>query len=254
MPPRKPIPRRSVSDDAAVEAGLFDDDNSDFSLPQDVEGQPETAVAQLVEEPLFGTLLQRAVRKVDPDDTVLLDYARVVAPQLSRLLAHTADPHLDVPADMIGCVARLPLVPLEASKTAAAEGFDRAAEIENPFTQWMAASLRSGVALIEQNPVDGMEWTKRLASVHRRFGSGGEAMILEALGDFTAMSGDFREAARLYAGAIGVARRTGSPWPNRPQTPAWYERTAAALTSDELAAASTAGASLSLEDLVASWS
>lgn len=88
MPPRKPIPRRSVSDDAAVEAGLFDDDNSDFSLPQDVEGQPETAVAQLVEEPLFGTLLQRAVRKVDPDDAVLLDYARVVAPQLSRLLAH----------------------------------------------------------------------------------------------------------------------------------------------------------------------
>ena len=136
--------------------------------------------------------------------------------RLSLLLAHNTDPHLDVPADMIGCVARLPMVPLEVSKVAAAEGFDRAAEIENPFTQWMAASLRSGVALIEQNPVDGMEWTKRLASIHFRFGSGGEAMILEALGNFTAMSGDFKEAARLYTGAIGLARRTGSPWPRPP--------------------------------------
>ena len=213
---------------------------------EDLDAEPEESAAEVAE---LLIAVASSAWACDAYDIMLALHER-----LSLLLAHKTDPHLDVPADMIGCVARLPLVPLEASKTAAAEGFDRAAEIENPFTQWMAASLRSGVALIEQNPADGLEWTKRLASIHLRFGSGGEAMILEALGNFTAMSGNFREAARLYAAAIGRARRAGSPWPNRPQTPAWYERTAAALTSDELAAASTVGASLSLEDLVASWS
>ncbi|NJN18911.1 MAG: type I-D CRISPR-associated protein Cas10d/Csc3 [Oscillochloris sp.] len=45
---------------------------------------------QLAPEPLFAVLLRDAIQAIDPDDVVLADYARYVAPHLSSLLAHSA--------------------------------------------------------------------------------------------------------------------------------------------------------------------
>ena len=64
------------------------DDALDVSALEEAEALVTADAPKLADEPLFAVLLQRAVRRVDPDDVVLLDYARLVAPALSRLLAH----------------------------------------------------------------------------------------------------------------------------------------------------------------------
>lgn len=64
------------------------DDAFDVSALEEAEALATADTPKLADEPLFGVLLQRAVRRVDPDDVVLLDFARLVAPALSRLLAH----------------------------------------------------------------------------------------------------------------------------------------------------------------------
>ncbi len=64
------------------------DDALDVSVLEEAEALVTNDAPKLANEPLFAVLLQRAVRRVDPDDAVLLDYACLVAPALSRLLAH----------------------------------------------------------------------------------------------------------------------------------------------------------------------
>lgn len=64
------------------------DEAIDISGLEEAEALANTETPALAAEPLFSVLLQRAVQRVDPEDSVLHDYARLVAPALSRLLAH----------------------------------------------------------------------------------------------------------------------------------------------------------------------
>ena len=55
------------------------------------QGQREQAERpKLAAEPLFALLLREALAELAPDDLVLADYARHVAPRLSALLGHVA--------------------------------------------------------------------------------------------------------------------------------------------------------------------
>ena len=171
---------------------------------------------------------------------------------LTPLAARADDRQLDVLTEMVGCVAQLQLRPLAVSKADSAALFDRAADVGNPFVQWIVALVRTAVAMIEQNPADGVTWIRRVVPIHLRFGSGGGWVFLESLGNFAAMSGDYPEAARLYGGGAALARRAGTAWPTRPMSAALIEQTRSVLGAD-FAAASAAGASLTLEDLVSAW-
>ncbi len=148
------------------------------------------------------------------------------------LAARADDPQLDVLTEMVGCVARLRLRPLVVSKAESAALFDRAAEVGDPFAQWIVALVRTSVAMIEQYPVDGVEWIRRVIPIHLRFGSGGGWVFLESLGNFAAMSRDYPEAARLYAGGAALARRAGTAWPTRPMTAVLIEETRSVLGPD----------------------
>ena len=64
------------------------DDTLDVSALEEAEALATADTPTLADEPLFAVLLQRAVQRVDPGDGVLRDYARLVAPALSRSLAH----------------------------------------------------------------------------------------------------------------------------------------------------------------------
>ncbi|GAA3617461.1 AfsR/SARP family transcriptional regulator [Microlunatus ginsengisoli] len=172
--------------------------------------------------------------------------------RLRPLAVRAGDPQLAVLTEMVGSVAQLPLRPLEVSKTEAAALFERAGEIGNLFAQWMAALVRTSVAMIEQDPVDGIAWIRRLVPIHLRLGSGGGWVFLETLGNFAAMTSDYSEAARLYAGGAALAHRAGTVWPTRAPTAALIERTRTALGAG-FESAAAAGASLTLEEVARGW-
>ena len=170
---------------------------------------------------------------------------------LTPLAARADDRQLDVLTEMVGCVAQLQLRPLAVSKADSAALFDRAADVGNPFVQWIVALVRTAVAMIEQNPADGVTWIRRVVPIHLRFGSGGGWVFLESLLNLPPCPA----TSPRQRGSMAEAPRSpgaGTAWPTRPMSAALIEQTRSVLGAD-FAAALAAGASLTLEDLVSAW-
>jgi CRISPR-associated protein Csc3 len=82
------VPRQMSLLSEAQEPDESETDALDFSGLDEAEKAVPAGIPELTEEPLFSTLLKRAIAKIEPDDVVLRDFAAFVAPRLSNLLAN----------------------------------------------------------------------------------------------------------------------------------------------------------------------
>ena len=115
---------------------------------------------------------------------------------------------------------------------------------------WLAAAIHMLVAVLAGRPADGIPWVDRAIAGHARLGTGGGGLYIENRANFAAMSGDFREAARIFALARVETRRAGMVWPRRPLTGRLLDLTRSRLDPAEFARAWQEGERSRMQDVV----
>ena len=178
------------------------------------------------------------------------DLVGSLAEQLGRLAAEIDDVHVRLFADIIGCVASLPLGRFAETGARAETLYARSVELENLHGGWLAALVRCVVASETANRSDALAWTRRVVDVHARLGGGGSQVFLESLANCFAVAGDFEGAVRVYSASQTQARRAGSGWPEHPKTRELFARARAGLPAAAFDRVWHDGAHRSVADLV----
>ena len=172
--------------------------------------------------------------------------------RLAEVVASTSDADLEVLADAVGCVAANAAGRPDDAVRAAKHVHDRAVDLGNIMAAWLSAAPPMIVAMLAGRPDDGVPWVNRLIRGHARLGSGGSGLYVENRANFAAQSGNFREAARLYAAARLKTRRNATVSPQRQQqiTRHLLELTRSRLGPADFERAWQEGERLSLDDIV----
>lgn len=136
----------------------------------------------------------------------------------------------------------------------AQDAYSRARAADHPTAAWVAASPPMVIALITQQPAEGIKWVDRVISQHYRLGVGACGMFLENRANFMALAGDYTNAVRLYASARTQTRRAAMLWPRRPLTEQLIQTARHVLDAQRYEDAWQSGETLSMADIVHSIS
>ncbi|MEU2348459.1 BTAD domain-containing putative transcriptional regulator [Modestobacter sp. NPDC049651] len=224
-------------------------------------GQPELARVHVAraEQLLAGTPAEASREAADL--YTMLTYSLLVA-GTAELGRHTADRVAAVAAAAGGGDAELDLladtvttmVDSAAGRTTDAgltALHQRARQLHNTHVAVLASAMAVIAGLREGDPVRALRWSDQLNADRLEIGSSDGPIALELRAIATALTGDDREAVRLFAAARAHALRNGLRWPTSDQTPALLERATRALGPGEAERAGAEGARLRLADLVA---
>jgi len=136
--------------------------------------------------------------------------------QLTRVVDLTGSANLSLLSDAVGCEVLYVQGRGEEAIGRARSVQERASAAGNLMASWLAAGPAVVTALMAAKPADGIPWWDRCVKDHLHFGTGAAGMFMETRANFAAQSGDYLEAARLYAVARAETRQAGMPWPRRP--------------------------------------
>src|ERR1700712_4490024 len=165
---------------------------------------------------MLGDLLAVISAGAGLDDGDLAEFAVGQATDLAR---RTGDPDLAVLARAQTLRAALPVRDAPdpvATAEVSEQIYTEAIGMGHLLAAWISCGARSLVAAQQREPEVGLLWSRRLLSIHRRFGSRRGGPFVEMMALFTAMSGDSEYAVRLFSASQVNARRAGSPGPRRP--------------------------------------
>ena len=208
-----------------------------------------------------------AVRQSPPDNTIRLGETiasvlaalglarsepllRMTTESLSELASGSGDPALALLVDLGGVLADLASSlprPQVAERSAAL--WYRAQDLEDHFTSRLTSGTVAILALGAGRLAEALLWSDRQIAAHVALGLTEGPVVLEVRANLLAQLGDAAGAVRLYAAGEAHHRRVGLPWPQQPWTTDLRLRAAAQLTPDEVEAATSEGASLTLLDL-----
>ncbi|MET1003992.1 MAG: BTAD domain-containing putative transcriptional regulator [Propionibacteriaceae bacterium] len=177
----------------------------------------------------------------------------VLSQALSALATHTDDEGVQLFAEIVSCIATLPLGHWAEARDRAERLFARSIEIDNLVAAWLSSLAACVVAAESLRPDEALAWARRVLGLHERLGSGGSKVFLETVANCLALTGDDERAVRVYSAARAHARQAGSGWPEHPRTTELYDRVRSRMDGAAFDRAWAAGERLSIRAL-ADWS
>lgn len=179
------------------------------------------------------------------------DVLPVVRDALARLAAGTDDQVVRLFAEVVGCIALLPLGRFDEAGEQAERLYARSLELGNLVVAWLSSLAGTVVATESLQVADALGWARRVLDLHERLGSGGSKAFLDTVGNCLALTGDYGRAAQVYSAARTLAKMAGVSWPEHPRSRELFARTRAGLEPAEFDQAWAAGERLSMRDLAA---
>jgi hypothetical protein len=174
---------------------------------------------------------------------------RDVAPRIRAIAAATADPRVELFADLAELFVFAHGNGPAAVTDAAEAVYELAAGSANTYAAWQTCGAGAAAALAGDDVAGALRWTDRMVDQHLAADVGEGPMLLELRADAVALTGDAAAAVRLYAAAQAHHRRAGITWPTREVTTGLMQRATAALDRVEFEQAWQAGAGLTLGEL-----
>lgn len=210
-----------------------------------VEHMPPIASERLIDvgEGLVGMATAAWVR--DATDVV-----RQVHTALIEIVDRAADDQLGLLCDAVGSLAMVAPDRLDEAAANGAEVYARSLAMNNITAGWIAAGPPMIAALLASRPTEGIEWVGRVMQGHLRLDSAAGGMFIETRANFAVQSGEFEQAARLYAAARTQTRRAAMVWPRRSMTEELLRRTQHHLSAADYERAWKAGERLTLREIV----
>ena len=138
---------------------------------------------------------------------------------------------------------------LDAAAPDVAALHDRALAVPNLHVALVVAGTAALAAIRAGDLSAGFDWSDRMIAHRLAFGLTDAPVALELRGTLLALSGEPRDAVRLYAAARSHALRNGLRWPAVPATTALLDRATAALSPADAEAARAEGTGLTLADV-----
>jgi predicted ATPase len=185
-----------------------------------------------------------------------VDATRTADAVIADTAARTGDPVLHLFVEMseltAGVAATRPGSRGPGTVAATAAGiYRRALELDNIYAALVASGSAALAAVGTGEVAEGMRWTDRMVAHHLALGIGQSPFVFEVRATLLTMSGDPRQAVRLFAAARTHHRRAGMRWPRRESTADRLRLAGGMLDRVEAEQAWLEGTRLTLTDLVA---
>ncbi|MET0703112.1 MAG: BTAD domain-containing putative transcriptional regulator [Mycobacterium sp.] len=179
-----------------------------------------------------------------------IDVVEEVHTALVDVTERAADEQLQLLCDAVGTLAMIAPGRLDEAAVNGAEVYARAIAMNNNTAGWIAAGPPMIAALLDSRPAEGIEWVDRVMQGHLRLDSAAGGMFVETRANFAVQSGEYLQAAQLYAAARTQTRRAAMVWPRRELSQDLLRKAQSRLSPTDYERAWKAGERLTLEEIV----
>lgn len=178
------------------------------------------------------------------------DLVRTVTAAADGVAVRTGDPSLRSLADAARLLCDVDEQPATGVLNRCSAAYDEALHVGNLYSAWIVSVVAMTGLLGHGRGAEALTWSDRAIGACHELGLQDVPTVVELRANALALTGEHREAVRLYAATRAGHTRTGMRWPRDVRTQQLFDAATAALDRRDAELLRREGAALDLSDLL----